>query len=218
MTTTKTTIMRAIVLVLFMACITSLQAQTTPNYSRNEIAINPLRVGWTNNTINPVISVRAFNSMVYRNRLKTSLWWTTEAMYGCNRINDDLANGADHYSGEGLLKEFQISSGLRRNIPISPSFEVICEGQAFFLHTTYAGDFEGGFNGTGLRLDRFQNIVGLSIGVGVQAQVHSNIYLAASSTLQVGQYDMSSRSDEFEQSGFGITNANLLQLSMAYRF
>jgi hypothetical protein len=114
--------------------------------------------------------------------------WASTLLYGNNLIEDNCTGCFDHFYGLGRLKEWNISSGFRRNFLEQQRFQVQpwVETAAYFEHFRYQGDFQGGFTGGGTRLNRAYWSIGLTGRFGLLYSPNGLLTISAYSTFKIG--------------------------------
>lgn len=167
-----------------------------------------------NNRIEPKFVFGAFYNYFFRN-----LGWISSIKYGNNTINDECPQCADMYYGKGHMTEFGISTGLIYSFPGNRSHSVkpFIESDIGYSNINYNGEFKGGFDGRGIKIDLRNNTYGITGRAGFVFKPASQVFVTISSSLRAGFGKKLNRLIDTEEKIMNIA-ATFLEIRLGYSF
>ena len=186
--------------------------------NNKEIGISFFTVENNGVTLNPGLEPK-FVFGAYFNKYFSNWSWISHLEYGYNIIEDDCKNCMDNYFGEGELKEFAISTGLRYTFLKQRSFFVnpFIKSDLSYSNIIYKGDFDGRFSGDGIKIEDSYNTFGILARTGLVFNLFSRISFSLSSSVRFGA---GTKKDNYQNSveKINLTALTVMHIRLGFQF
>ena len=138
----------------------------------------------TQNIVNTFIP-KSYKSLGYEMTLDK--WsYSTSFEYTAMKIDDDCVC-YDHYHGVGYLKEFNLFSGVSYRLVSKSKIQLIVGTDIYYSSVSYSGEFEGGFNGQGISIDKDYDSYGIRQRLGMHFFPIQRLRLSLTTSARLGQ-------------------------------
>lgn len=156
---------------------------------RNRIGVSFFKLESNSETMNNELESKFVYGIYYERTLTRKITLFNSAEFGKNTFYDNCRNCADHYTGNGEMTEFNLSTGVKYifNWRSQSRIKFFAEGDIYYSNIRYSGHFSGGFTGSSIDRDFTNHVVGGLGRAGINFYPHSRFVFTISSSYRFGK-------------------------------
>ncbi|MFT5778118.1 MAG: hypothetical protein ACI837_001074 [Crocinitomicaceae bacterium] len=195
---------KIILLVLISLCSLNSFAQKE---QKNSLNTSLIRFEKNSQTLRGNYNIKYITGIEYQRHVNN---WSFGIKYehGLNKINESSSSCYDCFYGEGYLRED--NTYITTNYTILNLFDSKIELNTglglYYSNLSYSGDFQGGFSGSGTRMNSTYNTLGLTGSISIIYYPISRLFLSLNTGLRYGR----SRGYNHTSNQFIYVNENVL--------
>lgn len=156
---------------------------------RNRIGVSFFKIESNSETINNELESKFVYGIYYERTLTRKITWFNSVEFGKNTFYDNCRNCADHFSGDGNMTEFNLSTGAKYifNWRSQSRLKFFTEIDLYYSNLRYSGHFSGGWGGWSYERDFTNRILGGFARAGINFYPHPKFVFIISSSLRIGK-------------------------------
>ncbi len=152
---------------------------------KNILNTTPFKYEKVTHTLQGKLNPKFYTSIGYE-RIVNNWSWKISIQHSFNKIDEECINCADHFYGKGYLRENNIFTGFNYRFLGNSKFQLSIGSDVYYSNVNFSGDFEGGIDGAGTRINNNFRGLGFSHHFGVHFSPISILRISLISSYSYG--------------------------------